>query len=342
MIVVMPSPALPENVERVITAARDRGLDTHVSEGHEVVVVGIIGDVRLLNTVALEQLPGVERVVRVLQPFKLASRGYRPQGSLVTIGREPARPAVVGGERLVVMAGPCTVEGSEMLNVAAEGVRQSGASALRGGAFKPRTSPYSFQGLAEEGLQLLSDARRRTGLPVVTEVPSPGAVEAVASHADVLQIGARNMQNYPLLQEVGQCTLPVLLKRSMSASIEEWLMAAEYVLAAGNHRVILCERGIRTFETMTRNTLDLSAVAVAKHHSHLPVVVDPSHGTGYSQYVRAMSLAAIAAGADGLLIEVHPEPASALCDGGQSLDLGQFEELMATLLPVARAVGRSI
>lgn len=342
MIVVMRRPVVPENLERVTSTVRARGLDAHVSEGHEVVIIGIIGDVRQVSRSALEHLPGVERVVRVLQPFKLASRGYRPEGSEVTIGTDPARPAVIGGATVAVIAGPCSVEGDEMLFAAAEGVSKGGAVALRGGAFKPRTSPYSFQGLGEQGLELLAEARRRTGLPVVTEVPSPGSVELVASHADVLQIGARNMQNYALLQEVGHASIPVLLKRSMSASIEEWLMAAEYIMAAGNHRVILCERGIRTFETMTRNTLDLSAVAVAKQHSHLPVVVDPSHGTGYASYVRPMALAAVAAGADGLLIEVHPDPPTALCDGGQSLTIDVFTSLMDEVRSVAAAVGRGL
>ncbi len=340
MIIVMSRPVLPENLDRVVTVVTARGLETHVSEGKEVVIVGLVGDVRQVDRQALSRLPGVDRVVRVIQPFKLASRTCQPQGSVITVGGSGSTPVEVGGNKLAVIAGPCSVEGSEMLFETAAAVRDSGAGALRGGAFKPRTSPYSFQGLAEEGLHLLAAARERTGLPVVTEVPSPEKVELVARYADVLQVGARNMQNYALLQEVGKSDLPVLLKRSMSASIEEWLMAAEYILASGNHRVILCERGIRTFETMTRNTLDLSAVAVAKKLSHLPVVVDPSHGTGYVEYVAPMALAAVAAGADGLLLEVHPRPAEALCDGGQSLCPGDFALLMDQVRAVAGVLGR--
>lgn len=342
MIVVMSSPVKQDDLERVVEVVSAKGLDTHISQGKETTIIGLIGDVRSVDEAALGRLPGVERVVRVLQPFKLANRTYRSEDTLITIGKKGSRPAVIGGKKVVVIAGPCSVEGREMMRTIASKVADLGAAALRGGAFKPRTSPYSFQGLGLEGLELLAEARKETGLPVVTEVPAPEKVEMVSRHADVLQIGARNMQNYALLQEVGRSRLPVLLKRSMSGSIEDWLMAAEYILAGGNENVILCERGIRTFETMTRNTLDLSAVAVVKKMSHLPVVVDPSHGTGYSDYVAPMALAAVAAGADGLLLEVHHDPQTALCDGGQSLSHDDFAQLMSRLELVAQAVGREL
>jgi 3-deoxy-7-phosphoheptulonate synthase len=317
-------------------------MKTHLIEGQERMVIGVIGDVRQLDPAALERLSGVERVVRILQPFKLASRTYLTNGSHVTIGGDGAAQAVVGGKKLAIIAGPCSVEGRDMLVNTAVAVRQHGAVGLRGGAFKPRTSPYSFQGMGEEGLKLLAEARRASGLPVVTEVPAPEKVDLVYEYSDVFQVGSRNMQNYSLLQEVGRTDKPVLLKRGMWASIEEWLMAAEYVLARGNHRVILCERGIRTFETMTRNTLDLSAVPVVKRLSHLPVLIDPSHATGHAQLVPSMALAAVAAGADGLLLEVHPCPAQAMCDGGQSLALDEFASLIEVIRPVAAAVGREL
>ena len=342
MIIVMPQPVKQQDLERVMKTVKSRGLDTHISEGREATIVGLIGDVRSVDTHALELLPGVERAVRVMQPFKLASRTYSPENSLITIGGGDANPVEIGGNKVCVIAGPCSVEGQDMILDTARQVARLGAVALRGGAFKPRTSPYSFQGMGEEGLQLLAEARAATGLPVVTEVPAPEKVELLCQYSDVLQIGARNMQNYALLQEVGRADLPVLLKRSMSASIDDWLMAAEYILAGGNQEVIMCERGIRTFETQTRNTLDLSAVAVVKKLSHLPVVVDPSHGTGYSDYVAPMALAAVAAGADGLLLEVHGQPESALCDGGQSLSHQEFADLMEGLRAVARAVDREI
>ncbi len=339
----MRRPVEPENLERVLTLIEGSGLRTHLVEGQERMIVGVIGDVRDFEESAVERLPGVERVVRIAQPFKLASRTYQNGGSEITVGCHAAStPSNIGGRRLALIAGPCAVEGREMLLDTAAAVRKHGGTGLRGGAFKPRTSPYSFQGLGEEGLKLLAEAREQTGLPVVTEVPAPEKVDLVCQYADVLQIGARNMQNYALLQEVGRCDRPVLLKRGMWASIEEWLMSAEYILARGNHRVILCERGIRTFETMTRNTLDLSAVPVVKRLSHLPVLVDPSHGTGYVHYVVPMAMAAIAAGADGLLLETHPTPDSALCDGGQSLNPEQYATLVAMLRPLAQVLGREI
>ena len=344
MVIVMRSPTKAEDLERVVQLAHQRNLETHISHGEERTIVGLIGgDVRELDTAALGQLPGVERVVRILQPFKLASRAHQPDGGQVTIGCHPSsRRVIIGHTKLAIIAGPCSVEGREMTLQTAQAVREHGGHGLRGGAFKPRTSPYSFQGLGRQGLEHLAEARQVTGLPVVTEVPAPEQVGLLCEFADVLQVGARNMQNYPLLQEVGRTDRPVLLKRGMSASVEEWLMAAEYVLSQGNNRVILCERGIRTFETSTRNTLDLSAVAVVKRQSHLPVLVDPSHGTGYADLVPSMSLAAIAAGADGLLLEVHPDPPSALCDGGQSLSFAGYAQLTAALQAVAAAVGREM
>ncbi len=344
MVIVMRSPVAPQDMQRVRDLAQQHKLETHVSHGQERTIVGLIGSaVRELDTATLSRLPGVERVVRILEPWKLASRAHQPDGGQVTIGSHPdSQPVTIGGKRLAIIAGPCTVESSEMITEAALAVRANGGHGLRGGAFKPRTSPYSFQGLGDQGLELLSQARKLTGLPVVTEVPSPDKVDIVCEYADVLQIGARNMQNYPLLQAVGRTDRPVLLKRGMSASVEEWLMAAEYILSQGNDRVILCERGIRTFETSTRNTLDLSAVAVVKQQSHLPVLVDPSHGTGYAYLVPSMALAAVAAGADGLLLEVHPAPAQALCDGGQSLGFAEFGSLLTAMRAVATAVGREL
>ncbi len=304
--------------------------------------MGMIDNARSVLSPVRERPPGCERVEQIARAFKLGHRGLHPEGLEITIGGKQISPVVVGGRRITVIAGPCSVEGRSELLDAATTVTELGAVALRGGAYKPRTSPYSFQGLGEEGLTYLAEARRLTGVPVVTEVTAPGRVERVAQSADVLQIGARNMQNYDLLREVGKSDLPVLLKRGLSASIEEWLMAAEYVLAGGNLNVILCERGIRTFETMTRNTLDLSAVAVVKNLSHLPVLVDPSHATGNSDYVTSMALAALAAGADGLLLEVHPEPSAALCDGDQSLNPKEFSDLMDKISRMAGVLGRYI
>jgi 3-deoxy-7-phosphoheptulonate synthase len=279
----------------------------------------------------------VESVTPILQPFKLASREVRPENTTVAVGG-----AVIGGPKVVVMAGPCSVESRSQVLEVAEKVKAAGAAVLRGGAFKPRTSPYSFQGLEEEGLKLLDEARRETGLPVITEVMEPDKVDVVAEHADILQIGARNVQNFSLLRRVADVEKPVLLKRGMSTSIQEWLLSAEYVLSGGNARVILCERGIRTFETATRYTLDLNAVPVLKKLTHLPVVVDPSHGTGHWEYVEAMALAGIASGADGLLIEVHPRPEEALSDGPQSLKPERFAALMAKVRRVAQAVDRDL
>src|SRR6266513_3994263 len=336
MIAVMHPSATADEVEHVVEVLRLHGLKAQISQGEERTVIGVIGigfPDDLLET--LEVLPGVDRVTRITRPYKLASRDFKPMDTVVEAGGQ-----TIGGREFVVMAGPCSVENREQLIRTARSVAASGASLLRGGAFKPRTSPYAFQGLGLDGLNLLEDGRRQTGLPIITEVMDPGQVDRVAETADVLQIGARNMQNFPLLKEIGRTGKPTMLKRGLSATIEEWLMAAEYIMHAGNPNVILCERGIRTFETATRNTLDLSAIPLVKRLSHLPVIADPSHGTGHRYLVQPMALAAAAAGADGLLIEVHPEPDTALSDGPQSLTLEGFDQLMRTLAGVLAAVDR--
>jgi 3-deoxy-7-phosphoheptulonate synthase len=339
MIIVMGPGASDEQVEAVIERVRKAGLNTHVSVGVARTVIGVVGDDRTKEILreSLEVAPGVERVVAILQPYKLVSREFIPQDTVVSVGG-----VAIGGSRVVVMAGPCSVESREQIMASAEAVKAAGAAVLRGGAFKPRTSPYSFQGLEEEGLRLLAEARARTGLPVVTEAMDAAQMDLVSRYADMIQIGARNMQNYTLLREAGRAKLPVLLKRGVSATLEELLLAAEYILNEGNYRVVLCERGIRGFNGHTRYTLDLAAVPVLKQLTHLPVVVDPSHGTGKWKYVGAMARAAVAAGSDGLLIEVHPDPANALSDGPQSLNLENFAGLMASLRPVAAAIGRDL
>lgn len=337
MIVVMRKGVSEEDVQRVTDRLREFGFAIHLSRGVERTVIGAIGDKKPEQVQQIEAIDAVEKIVHILQPYKLAGREFHPEPSTVPVG-----PVTVGGNGLTVIAGPCAVESEEQILAVAEAVRDAGAHMLRGGAFKPRTSPYSFQGLAEEGLKLLALARERTGLPIVTEVMNPQDVELVASYADVLQIGARNMQNFSLLREVGHTDKPVLLKRGLAATIEEWLMAAEYVISAGNPHVILCERGIRTFETATRNTLDLNAVPVVKQLSHLPIIVDPSHGTGKWKYVTPMARAAVAAGADGLIVEVHPEPEVAVSDGAQSLKPEKFRELMREVSAIAAALGRQL
>ena len=338
MIAVMQPSATVEEVEHVVEVLRLHNLKAQISQGEERTVIGVIGTGfpdDLLET--LEVLPGVDRVTRITRPYKLASRDFRPANTVVEAGGQR-----IGGTEFVVMAGPCSVESREQLVRTARGVAGSGASFLRGGAFKPRTSPYAFQGLGIDGLNLLEEGRRLTGLPIITEVMEPAQVERVAETADVLQIGARNMQNFPLLKEIGRSPKPCMLKRGLSATIEEWLMAAEYIMHHGNPNVVLCERGIRTFETATRNTLDLSAIPLVKRLSHLPVIADPSHGTGHRYLVQPMALAAAAAGADGLIVEVHPEPDSALSDGPQSLTLEGFDQLMQTLERVLAAIGRPL
>ncbi len=337
MIVVMQNGAGKDAMQNVIDRLEGLGLKVHLSEGVERTIIGAIGDESILKNAALEAMPGVEKVLPILQPFKLVSREFKKDNTVVKVG-----PIEFGGEQLHVMAGPCAVESKEQLLETARIVKAAGATVLRGGAYKPRTSPYAFQGLEEEGLKFLAEAREETGLMIVTEVVDQLSVELVARYSDILQIGARNMQNFFLLKEVATVDKPVVLKRGLSATIEEWLMSAEYLLSGGNYNVILCERGIRTFETYTRNTLDLSAVPVAKSLSHLPVIVDPSHAIGKWQYVEPMARAAIAAGADGLLIEVHPNPAQALCDGPQSLTPENFRQLMGELGRIAEIMGRKI
>jgi 3-deoxy-7-phosphoheptulonate synthase len=337
MIIEMRTGATKEEIERTLSQLSQRGIAGQISYGEERIVIGVFeAQLRAEMEDWCTQLPGVERTRRIRTPYKLASREFQPLPTVVCVGE-----VEFGGRDIVVIAGPCSVESEEQIFRAAEGVLAAGAQLLRGGAFKPRTSPYAFRGLGVRGLELLARAREATGLGIVTEVMAPGDVALVGQYADVLQIGARNMQNYPLLEAVGRERLPVLLKRGPSATIEEWLLAAEYVLAQGNRHVILCERGIRTFETQTRNTFDLNAIAYAKQVTHLPVIADPSHATGDRRLVAPLSLAAIACGADGLMIEAHPNPQQALSDGDQSLDLPQLEQLMGRLPYVAQAVGRT-
>ncbi|HZS78201.1 MAG TPA: 3-deoxy-7-phosphoheptulonate synthase [Ktedonobacteraceae bacterium] len=356
MIVVMQPHSDAETIEHVLNFLKNHGLSGHISEGVERTIIGVLGAVGPSGTrttagginpsigEALESLPGVEQVIRVSKPYKLASREFHPLNTIVEVPAACVSDGVVriGGHQVVMMAGPCTVESEKQLMTTAAAVRKEGAVILRGGAFKPSTSPYGFRGMGEEGLKLLAKARDEFGMAVITEVMTPADVELVCEYADILQIGTRNMQNYFLLDEVGRTEKPVMLKRGMSATIEEWLLAAEYILSQGNPNVILCERGIRTFEKATRNTMDISAIPVIKRLSHLPIVADPSQGTGHRHLVPAMSLAAVAAGADGLLIEVHPNPDEALKDGAQSLTIAQFQDLMPQIGEVAKAVGREL
>jgi 3-deoxy-7-phosphoheptulonate synthase len=337
MIVIMQQSATRSQVSNVIARIEQSGCTVHLSEGEERTIIGVIGNGRPLDHEQIERMSGVERTVPILRPFKLASREFHPHDTVVSING-----CAIGGNQLIVIAGPCAVESREQLREAAVAVKEAGAHVLRGGAFKPRTSPYSFQGLGEKGLRLLADVRKEVDMPVVTEVTSPELVPLVTTFANILQIGARNMQNYALLHAAGESQRPVLLKRGMMSTIEELLMAAEYILSHGNNNVILCERGIRTFESYTRNTLDISAVPVLKQLTHLPVVVDPSHGTGKWELVEPMAKAAVAAGADGLMIEVHPHPEEALSDGAQSLKPDRFAGLMRDLESVAKAVGRTL
>ncbi len=339
MIIVMKSGATKRERDEVVKRIKELGYKPHIIHGTTRDVIGAVGDERgkfILQSI--EFMPGVENVVPILKPYKLASREVKKETSVIPISETVA----IGGRDIVVMAGPCAVESVEQIVEVAHEVKKAGAKVLRGGAFKPRTSPYAFQGMGEEGLKLLADAREKTGLPVITEVVNPDTAELVAEYADILQIGTRNSQNFELLKKLGQIRKPVLLKRGMSMTVQELLMSAEYILSEGNHDVILCERGIRTFETATRNTLDLSAIPVLKMNTHLPVVVDPSHGTGHYQYVAPMAFAAIAAGADGLLIEVHPDPEHAASDGPQSLKPSKFGALMEKLRSFAEVAGRSL
>ncbi|MGW8272653.1 MAG: 3-deoxy-7-phosphoheptulonate synthase [Thermodesulfovibrionales bacterium] len=332
--------ATEEDLSHVISRLESRGLKAHVSRGTERTIIGVIGDTSRVTedeADAVRAMSAVEDVMRIIKPYRLASREFKRENTVIDVGR-----IRIGGKRIPVIAGPCAVEGMEIVLDIAEKVKAAGASFIRGGAFKPRTSPYAFQGLGEEGLKILAAARERTGMPIVTEIMDPRDLDIMLKYCDVIQIGARNMQNFRLLLEVGSIDRPVLLKRGLSSTINEWLMAAEYIMSKGNHRVILCERGIRTFETATRNTLDLSAVPLLKELTHLPVIVDPSHGVGRRNLVIPMSRAAIAAGADGLLIEAHSNPEQALSDGDQSLNPDSFLALMRELRPVAEAVGREL
>ena len=337
MIIIMKGRASLREKTSVISWIEEHDCKANIFEGVEHMVIGVIGDGRPLNQEQARMMPGVERVVPVLKPFKVASREFKPTNTSFPLG-----DCIVGGDDFVIMAGPCSVESRSQIIETAHAVKEAGAHILRGGAFKPRSSPYSFQGLGEEGLQYLKEASEQTGMPVVTEVMEPALVPLVCQYADILQIGARNMQNYALLHAVGRSQHPVLLKRGMSSFIEEWLMCAEYILSHGNTRVMLCERGIRTFEKYTRNTFDINAIAVAKHLSHLPVIADPSHATGKWEYVAAAAKASVAAGADGVIIEVHPKPDEAWSDGRQSLKPERFAKLVTKMKAVALAVDRKI
>lgn len=343
MIIVMKPGASKKQLKEVLERIEELGYKPHVIHGETRNVIGAIGDERgKARLQYLEALPGVERVVPILRPYKLASIEVKDEKTGERTTFEVADGVQIGGPKVVVIAGPCSVENRENLVRTAEEVKAAGASILRGGAYKPRTSPYAFQGLEEEGLKLLAEAREATGLPVITEVVNPEDVDLVAGYVDILQVGARNVQNFALLKRLGNVTNPILLKRGMMTTIDEFLMSAEYILSAGNAKVILCERGIRTFETATRNTLDISAVPVLKERTHLPVFVDPSHASGHWQYVSPLSMASVAAGADGLMVEVHTEPELALCDGPQSLKPKKFMRMMQDLQKIAQAVGREI
>jgi 3-deoxy-7-phosphoheptulonate synthase len=337
MIIVMNGKTDDADVEKVVQKLHEMGHKVHISRGEKRIILGVIGDIENLVSVPFYAFNGVEEIIRIVKPYKLASREFKSFDTTVKV-----KDVVIGGKEVVVMAGPCVVENEKQIFKTAQQVKAAGAKILRGGAFKPRTSPYSFQGLGEEGLKLLAQAGEDTGLAVVTEVMSVNQIELVGKYADIFQVGARNMQNFVLLKELGKTKKPILLKRGMSASIEELLLSAEYILSQGNYEVILCERGIRTFENYTRNTLDLSAIPALKRLSHLPIIVDPSHATGRWRLVSPMAKAAIAVGADGLLIEVHPDPRSSLSDGAQTLRIETFTQLMKELNPIVQAVGREL
>ncbi|HEY3175103.1 MAG TPA: 3-deoxy-7-phosphoheptulonate synthase [Candidatus Polarisedimenticolia bacterium] len=341
MVIVMEPNAGEEQIQRIIELLTRKGFDAHRSTGVTRTIIGAVGgEAGLIDPRDFEVLDGVHEVVRITEPYKLAGRIFRPEGTIVRAG--PKGEVAIGGRQIVVMAGPCAVESREQIRRTAASVKRAGAQILRGGAFKPRTSPYSFQGLGEQGLRLLREAADEQGMLAISEVMDLSQIETAEKYLDILQVGARNMQNFTFLKELGRSRKPVLLKRGMSATLEEWLLSAEYVMAGGNHNVILCERGIRTFETYTRNTMDISAIPIIHKLSHLPIVADPSHGTGLRDKVAPMARAAVAAGADGLLIEVHQDPDNALSDGAQSLYPEQFAELMGQLGIIAPAVGRAI
>lgn len=337
MIIVMKPDSKEGDIQEISKVLESLGLGVHISKGIERTIIGVIGDKRVLNDVPIELMPGVEKLVPIVESYKLAGRTFKPEPSIIDVNG-----VKIGGKELVIMAGPCAIESREQIMSAARAVKKSGAQFLRGGAFKPRTSPYAFQGLEEEGLKLLKEAKEETGLQIVSEVTSEKAVEIAMDYVDMFQIGARNVQNFQLLRFVGRSGKPVLFKRGPSTTIDEWLNAAEYIMSEGNYNVVLCERGIRTFETATRNTLDLSAVPVVKSLSHLPIIVDPSHAAGKAQYIPSLSKAAIAAGADGLIIEVHPNPRCALSDAAQQITPESFDELCRDISRIAEILGREL
>lgn len=337
MIVVMKPEAKEASIKAVVQVIEAHGLSAHLSQGSEVTIVGVVGDKSRLSDCSLEMFDGVEKIVAVTESYKLANKKFNPKSSVISVGN-----TTIGGKKLAMIAGPCAIESREQIMTTAHAIKKAGAHILRGGAYKPRTSPYSFQGLEEEGLKYMAEARKETGLPIVCEVTSLEAVQTASKYVDILQIGARNMQNFYLLKEVGKTDIPVILKRGLSATIDEWLNAAEYIMSEGNANVILCERGIRTFETATRNTLDISAIPVIKSKSHLPIIVDPSHAAGCHEYIDALAKASIAAGADGLMIEVHHDPAHALSDGPQSLKPSRYEALIEDLKGIAKLMGREL
>ncbi|SFD15479.1 3-deoxy-7-phosphoheptulonate synthase [Clostridium uliginosum] len=337
MIIIMKPKASEEEIGKVKAVIEGKGLETNLSRGDTYYIIGVVGDTSIIDPKKVQVLKGVDRVMKVQEPFKKANRIFKPEDTVVNV-----QGSIVGGGKLGIMAGPCSVESEEQIIEIARKVKASGANFLRGGAFKPRTSPYSFQGLELEGLKLLKTAKQETGLPIVTELMSTDYIDTFVDEVDMIQIGARNMQNFDLLKQIGKTNKPILLKRGLSATIEEWLMSAEYIMAGGNENVILCERGIRTFETITRNTLDLQAIPVIKKLSHLPIIIDPSHAGGYAYLVEPMAKAAIIAGADGLMIEVHNDPENALSDGQQSLKPEEFDTLMTKVKAVANLEGKEI
>ena len=335
MIVVMKKSATQQDIDNIVSSLKELGLQAHLSTGESLTIIGVVGDKSKFLEKNPQIMPGVEKIVQISESYKLANKQFKAEPTIIDVGG-----VKIGGDTFVIMAGPCAVESREQLLASAQAVKAAGAQILRGGAYKPRTSPYSFQGLEETGLQYMAEARELTGMPIVSEVTSLRALETAVNYVDLLQIGARNMQNFELLKEVGKTNIPVLLKRGLSATIDEWLNAAEYIMSEGNEKVILCERGIRTYETATRNTLDISAVPVLRKKTHLPVILDPSHATGVREFISPLSKAAAAVGADGLMIEVHPDPAHALSDGPQSLNPEDFKTLCEELRPYVQLAGR--
>jgi 3-deoxy-7-phosphoheptulonate synthase len=337
MIIVMKPDAAKKDIEHVLKTIRDMKLRPHISKGKERTIIGAIGDERNLANIPLTTFAGVEKVMPILSPYKVVSREFKKENTLIKING-----VTIGGKKVIIMAGPCSIEGRDMLLAIGKSVKSSGAAILRGGAYKPRTSPYSFQGMGKEGLELLKEAKHLLKMPVVTEIMDTKDIDLISDYTDIFQVGARNMQNFSLLKELGATNKPILLKRGLSATIKELLMSAEYIASKGNDKIILCERGIRTFETETRNTLDLNAIPVLKKLTHLPVIVDPSHGTGRRDIVATMSMAAIAAGADGIIVEVHQQPEKALSDGEQSLKPDEFRQMVKAIGRIARAIGRTV